>query len=318
MSLKTSLVYSSLVFVCFCTSRAYAPKPEPPPEPPTNGPDIDVPTTTKTCEMVCRTTRRVSGRGDWKTETFWQIIRGGYTCRSQLLGKMLLDNDKYCDLFINSVDPATNNTRYYCTHAAVLSLASEKLRNEVADAIDRHVRDVTRDRDRLPSYDWPPLPQQVVRGVLDYIYTYRMTSFDAQQNIIGLYVGAFFADIKELMDLIENYLYESFNVVEQLNQLVAYLRWAHDRNYISLKETLMRIARKILKMSEEEFAQFIRDICEPNGYYRSGAIIPRGSGMLPTIGGGNPGFTSTTNIIDEIRERYNRSANIRAPYENTP
>ena len=255
-------------FTIWPSTTSFPEWPEPDPEPESEPEDHEEieesASTTKSCEMSCKITKLSSKAGIWKRDTFWTVINEGYTCHMQVLGKKLLDNENYCDFQIKSVNPTTNVTSHFCAHASVLSLASEKLRTEVSDAIEKHVSDPTRDRSGLPSYDWPPLSPNVVTSILQYIYTLRMTGFDAQNNIIGLYVGAFFADLRELMDMIEDYVNDSF--VDQLNQLVLYLRWAHITNNDPLKESLMRIGRKIFKMDHDEFDKFIGDFCKSCNY----------------------------------------------------
>ena len=229
----------------------------------------------KTCEMVCRMKPR-SGRKDWKQESFWTILSAYYTCRWQELGRKLRENVQFADIVIDftDVDTKMNKTRF--AHSSILSYVSDKLRQDVERAITDHVSNYTRPRERLPSLRWPPLPTEAVDALLEYIYTNRMTKFDPSSNIIALYVAAFTADHKEMMKIIETYLDDALYTVEQLNQLVLYLRYAHRNNLLQLKDVLTVIARKILKMTEPEFEVFIRDICESSGYTRSWQNLPGG------------------------------------------
>lgn len=229
----------------------------------------------KTCEMVCRA-RAKSGKRDWPQESLWTILGGQYTCRWQELGRRLKDNIQFADMTIDFLDVNTNVNKTRFSHAAVLSYVSDKLRQDVERAISEHVANPNRPRERLPSLRWPPLPTEAVDALLEYIYTNRMTKFDPSSNIIALYVAAFTADHKEMMKIIEAYLDDAFYTVEQLNQLVLYLRYAHRNSLLQLKDALIVIARKILKMTEAEFDVFIRDICESNGFTRTWQNLPSG------------------------------------------
>ena len=322
MTLKVSVVCTSLVLLCFGTSYSQAGYGKAEPEPTDvvdQGVEIEDAFAQKVCQMTCTSKARPSK--SWKEDSFWTVIRGGYTCHMQRLGEKMLQETQYATIVITSVDPDTNVTGRYYAHSGVLALLSERIRSEVNESINRHVFNSSRDRTDLPRYEWPPLKRVIIQSILDYIYTYRMRTNNPEEilnNIVGIYVGAYFTDLYELMDLIDKHLVQQGNVVRHLKELVLYIRWSHDRisvfgeRYNRLKERLVDIARRMLNMEDqEEFDRFIRNICEPNGYYRGpGTVIPGGLGAF--IGSTFVG----PNNIDEFRDRYNRTGDNRPPYDN--
>ena len=193
---------------------------------------------------------------------FLSLISGGYTCAQlQRRGQRLYEDKQYCDINIQTTDRRTNYTKLFCKHKAVLSLRSDALERMV----NRSITDPLSNK-LLLIWDFDIRPQ-IFDYFLQYIYTDRIESnFNLRRDVIGLYVTAFFADLKDLIQMIEKYLYSASHGIEQLNDLVYYIHYAHRRGEIRLRDFLLKIARNILKMDENQWKKFVDSICESYGY----------------------------------------------------
>ena len=202
------------------------------------------------------------------------LINGKQHCpRLQYLGAKLLNDRKYCDIDLEVIDSRINESRVFCAHRSILSLRSRVLNDRITQLL-KNTYGTQKPRLRIEG-----LNPDVFEYILQFIYTDKIDAdFNLKQNIMYLYVAAEYVDIPDLVDMIKEYLYLSLDPID----IVKYLKWAHKYGYKEIKKFLLEITRTALKMTQNEWREFLISLCESCAPEKGVLGVPYDPHIAPT------------------------------------